>query len=106
MVADRRQFLDEQSLGRREPLAAVSFPAIPVPPQFHERGRSASADYLAAGPHKAFAMSPRGQFGYWTGMRSAAKARTKALAACSEYAPDCTVYTVDDELAATADTVR
>ncbi len=99
-------FLREQNLGLREPLAPPPLPAVPIPPQFNGRGRSAFAEYLAAGAHKAFAVSPKGLFGYSTGSRSALKARAEALAACAEYGPDCAVYAVDDELAATADGVH
>jgi hypothetical protein len=99
-------FLREQNLGLREPLAAPSLPAVPVPPQFTGRGRNAFAEYLAMGPHKAFAVSPKGQFGYSAGSRSALKARTEALAACAEYGSDCALYAVDDELAATGGGVR
>jgi dienelactone hydrolase len=99
-------FLREQNLGLREPLAPPPLPAVPVPPQFTGRGRSAFAEYLAAGAHKAFAVSPKGLFGYATGSRSTVKSRAEALAACAQYGPDCAVYAVDDELAATADAVR
>lgn len=99
-------FLREQKLGLREPLAPPPLPAVPAPPQFLARGRSAFAEYLAAGPHKAFAVSPKGQFGYSVGSRSALKARAEALASCTEYGPDCALYAVDDELAATADGAR
>src|SRR5213080_1587284 len=67
-------FLRAQNLGTRELLAAPTPPALAPPPRLSEKGRAAFEEYLAAGPHKAFAVSPRGAFGYFSGMRSAAEA--------------------------------
>jgi dienelactone hydrolase len=95
-------FLRDQNLGARD-IAAMPPPA-PVPPPSHlrDRGRTGFADYLAASPHRAFAVSPRGAFAFRTGRRSAREAAEAALAACAEYAPDCALYAVDDHLADTA----
>ena len=92
------RFLREQNLGKRE-LAAAPLPAALSPPlRLGEKGRSAFANYLAASPHKAFAVSPAGGFGYRGGQRSAAAAQDAALAACAKFAADCAVYAVDEEL--------
>ncbi len=92
------RFLREQNLGTRE-LAAAPLPAaLSPPPRLGEKGRSAFADYLAASPHKAFAVSPTGSFGYRGGQRSAVAAQDAALAGCAKFAADCAVYAVDEEL--------
>jgi dienelactone hydrolase len=95
-------FLREQKLGARELAAAPPPTALSPPPRSGEKGRSAFADYLAASPHKAFAMSPTGSFGWRSGQRSAVAAREAALAGCAKLATDCAVYAVDDELAGNA----
>ena len=95
-------FLREQRLGSREIAAMPVPPALPPPPQMRERGRAGFADYLAASPHKAFAISPNGAFAYRSARRSASQAKEAALEACADYAPDCTLYALDDQLAGKA----
>jgi hypothetical protein len=95
-------FLRDQNLGTRD-IAAMPPPApVPAPSHLRDKGRTGFADYLAASPHRAFAVSPRGAFAFRTGRRSAREAAEAALAACAEYAPDCALYAVDDHLADTA----
>jgi dienelactone hydrolase len=97
-------FLRDQNLGTRD-IAAMPAPApISPPPQLRDKGRAGFADYLSASPHKAFAVSPKGAFAFRGRRRSAREAEEAALAACAEYAPDCTLYAVDDRLAETAST--
>jgi hypothetical protein len=92
------RFLREQNLGTRE-LAAAPLPtALSPPSRLGEKGRAAFAGYLAASPHKAFAISPTGGFGYRGGQRSAVAAQDAALAACAKFAVDCAVYAVDEAL--------
>ena len=92
------RFLREQNLGTREVAAAPLPAALSPPPWLREKGRSAFADYLTASPHKAFAASPSGGFGYRGGQRSAVTAQDAALAGCAKFAPDCALYAVDEEL--------
>jgi dienelactone hydrolase len=95
------RFLREQNLGTRD-LIEVSAPSLIPPPQLGENGRSNFASYLASGPHKAFAVSPRGAFAHRAGRRSEQEARDDALAACAKYAKDCAIYAIDDKLAGAA----
>ena len=90
-------FLREQNLGTRDLIAAPGAASLSPPPQLGSNGRSGFASYLAGSPHKAFAMSPKGAFAFRTGLRTPAEAEDAALLACAKYAPDCTLYAVDDE---------
>jgi dienelactone hydrolase len=89
-------FLRDMNLGTRDLIAA---PSIPTPRQLGEKGRSGFAAYLASGPRKAFAVSPNGSFGYRSGLRTATEAEAAALAECAKFAPNCSLYATDDELA-------
>jgi dienelactone hydrolase len=97
-VVDR--FLREQGLGVREVLAPPQPAVLPPPPWIGAKGRSAFADYLAGSPHRAFAASPGGSFSWRGGQRSAGAAQEAALVGCTKFAADCSIYAVDDELAA------
>jgi dienelactone hydrolase len=96
-------FLCAQNLGAKELLAAPTPPALAPPPRLSEKGRAGFEQYLAAGPHKAFAVSPGGAMGYYTERRSAAEALSEALTGCAKHAPDCAPYAIDDQLAGKAD---
>jgi dienelactone hydrolase len=93
-------FLHRETLGLPAALPAPPPPNVPPPPQLDEKQRAAFSDYLAAGLHRAFAVSPRGPYGYWTAARSAEDAGKRALAQCAKFAADCALYAVDDGLAA------
>jgi len=99
-------FLREQNLGTRDLLPSPALPALPVPPRLTEKGRASFTDYLTAGPHKVFAASPSGAYGYWSGTRSLQKAKDEALAGCAKIAPDCAFYAIDNELAGAEATNR
>ena len=99
-------FLRERHLGSIDLFAAPLAPDLPPPPQLKDTGRANFADYLAAGPHKAFAASPTGAFGYRSGMRSTAEATSAALAGCGKHALNCAPYAIDDELAGTGNPGR
>jgi dienelactone hydrolase len=100
-------FLRAQLVGRRDLLPPPRLAALPYPPQLtSDRGRAGFADYLAAGPHKAFAVSPRGAWAARSGHRTVAEAQAKALEGCGKYVADCVVYAVDDALPANADAAR
>jgi hypothetical protein len=95
-------FLRDQNLGTRD-FAAMPAPSpISPPSQLRGKGRAGFADYLATSPHRAFAVSPKGAFAFRGGRRSAHEAAEAALAACAEYAPDCALYAIDEQLAETA----
>ena len=88
----RERGLSHELLGLPDPL--------PPPRQLNEAARAEFARYLASLlPHKAFAVSPNGGYGWRTSRATAEDARRDALAACMKWSPSCTLYAVDDQLA-------
>jgi dienelactone hydrolase len=92
------KFLREHELGASEPLDPPKPLALQPPAQLNALGKRSFSDYLAAGPHKAFAVSANGEFASAMHMRSADEARRDALQACMKSAVACTIYAVDNEL--------
>ncbi|SFJ15384.1 alpha/beta hydrolase family protein [Bradyrhizobium sp. cf659] len=93
-------FLRERGLGHD-----VLSPPDPLPPpgQLNEAARAEFARYLASTvPHKAFAVSPKGGYGWRSGRATADDAQRDSLAACMKWSPTCTLYAVDDRLAGAA----
>ena len=71
----------------REGLLPVPVPKIAVPAGLGEKGRTAFAFYLAAGPHKAFAMSSNGEFGWRRARRTVEEARQSRTRVLRETRP-------------------
>lgn len=93
-------FLRERGLGHD-----VLSPPDPLPPpsQLNEAARAEFARYLASTvPHKAFAVSPKGGYGWRSGRATVDDAQRDSLAACMKWSPTCTLYAVDDRLAGAA----
>jgi dienelactone hydrolase len=91
-------FLRERGVLGRDILS----PPDPLPPprQLSEAARTEFARYLASMlPHKAFAVSPNGGYGWRSGRITADDARRDSLAACMKWSPACTVYAIGDRLA-------
>lgn len=78
------RFLADQGLALRKTLIAL--PKAEPPPGLPERARAAFQEYLAAGHHKAFAMSAEGAYGWRTGRRTEGEARTAAVETCAKFA--------------------
>ena len=95
-------FLKGQSLVLRETLLPVPIAQIAPPPQLSEKGRKAFADFLAAAPHRAFAMSSKGAFAWRAGRRTIDAAKEGALERCQKHASDCHIVAVDDDAVQTA----
>ena len=93
-------FLRERGLGHD----VLSLPdPLPPPSQLNEAARAEFARYLASTvPHKAFAVSPKGGYGWRSGRATADDAQRDSLAACMKWSPTCTLYAVDDRLAGAA----
>ncbi|MBR0856083.1 alpha/beta hydrolase family protein [Bradyrhizobium liaoningense] len=93
-------FLRERGLGHD-----ILSPPDPLPPpsQLNEAARAEFARYLAStSPHKAFAVSPKGGYGWRSGRATADDAQRDSLAACMKLSPGCTLYAIDDRLAGAA----
>lgn len=90
-------FLEKQNLVlRATPLPPPALPALAAPGQLSASGSKSFQDYLASPPHKAFAVSRDGGFGWRSGQRTPQVARTGALQACQQYGKSCDVKFVDD----------
>ena len=89
-------FLKRHQLVLRDSLLPVPLPKISVPASLAENGRKAFAYYLTAGPHKAFAVSPSGAFGWRVARRTVEDARQGALENCAKFAPDCRIVVIDE----------
>ena len=93
-------FLRERGLGHD-----VLSPPDPLPPpsQLNEAARAEFARYLASTvPHKAFAVSPNGGYGWRSGRATADDAQRDSLSACMKWSPTCALYAVDDRLVGAA----
>ncbi|MCJ9736655.1 dienelactone hydrolase, partial [Bradyrhizobium sp. PRIMUS42] len=74
--------------------------SLPPPRQLNEAARTEFARYLASTlPHKAFAVSPNGGYGWRAGRITVDDAQRDSLAACMKWSPTCTLYAIDDHLA-------
>ncbi len=89
-------FFAEHGLTLRPAPLADTLPDLAAPPGLDADGKKAFAAYLAAAPHKAFAVSPKGGFGWRSARHTAADAKDGAVANCREQT--CRVAAVDDVL--------
>jgi dienelactone hydrolase len=90
-------FLKQQNLMlRATPLPPPALPALSAPSALSAIGHKSFQDYLAAPPHKAFAVSRDGAYGWRSGMRTAQAARDGALKFCLQNGKNCDVRFVDD----------
>lgn len=90
-------FLREHALGSRDILGPPD--PLPPPAQLSEAGRAEFERYLASmTPHKAFAVSPNGGYGWRNGRATTDEARRDSLAACMKLSATCKIYAVDDRL--------
>jgi len=89
-------FLQRHDLATATPLLPIPPAALVAPRVLSSNGREAFQDYLMAAPHKAFAVSPDGAFGWRTGQRTAAAASAGALNFCLQNAKICDVMFIDD----------
>jgi dienelactone hydrolase len=95
-------FLKQQMLqngDRIRPLPALA--RLRPPAQLSASGRGNFQTYLAAAPHKAFAVSAKGAYGWRTAQRSERDARDGAMKLCAQSSTGpCRIYAIDDAYAA------
>jgi len=95
-------FLRSQNLALRDTPLPDPLPDVAPPSHLGGNGRQQFEGYLRSAPHKAFATSPSGAFGYSYGRRTTADAEAKALNNCAKYARGdmpCSIAAIDDEKA-------
>jgi dienelactone hydrolase len=91
-------YLGAQKLTQREqPMALPPLPAVIAPPQLSRNGRETFEKYLRAGPHKAFAVSADGHYGWQTAKRTTDEAKKAALEFCRSVAKECRLVFIGDE---------
>jgi hypothetical protein len=89
-------YLKSRNLVLRADLLPLPGANIPLPRNLSANGHRAFNDYLAGTPHKAFAISPCGTFGWRGAQRTIDEAKAGALEFCKKRADDCRVIAVDD----------
>jgi dienelactone hydrolase len=89
-------FLKQENLPLRSELMSIPRPALTPPSTLSANGRQAFETYLIDAPHKAFAVSPDGHFGWKTGSRTVEAARAGALQFCQQGGARCGVVFIDD----------
>jgi dienelactone hydrolase len=91
-------FLKTQNLVfRDQPLPLPPPPNIAPPKQLSASGKKSFEEFLLSPPHRAFAVSPKGSYGWRAGRRTVEDARNSAMERCTQYDKDCTIIVVDDE---------
>lgn len=94
------EYLLGQYLALRDTLLPDPPPDISSPSHLGSDGRKQFEGYLLRAPHKAFAISQTGAFGFSYGQRTAADAESRAIKNCNEHTPaeiPCTIAVIDDE---------
>ena len=89
-------FLRQQKLTMRATPLPLPQPTIAAPKALGTNGQKAFATFLTEAPHKAFALSPDGYFGWQSGQRTIDAARASALKFCQKNAGNCRVMFIDD----------
>jgi len=92
-------FLRRQNLTPRSTPLPLPQSAIAAPKNLGTNGQAAFATFLVEAPHKAFALSPDGHFGWQSGVRTVDGARAGALKFCQQNSSNCRVMFVDDAVA-------
>jgi hypothetical protein len=94
------EYLLGQYLALRDTLLPDPPPDISSPSHLGSDGRKQFEGYLLKAPHKAFAISQTGAFGFSYGQRTVADAELRAIKNCNEHTPadiPCTIAVIDNE---------
>jgi dienelactone hydrolase len=93
-------FLLSQNLVLRDTLLPDPPPDVAAPSRLGRDGHKQFEAYLLSAPHKAFATSRSGAFGFSYGQRTIVAAQERALANCNKFTSGdipCTIAVNDDE---------
>jgi dienelactone hydrolase len=93
-------FLKDRNLTMRATPTPIAMPVLAAPATLSATGRKAFETYLIDAPHKAFALSQNGYYGWQSGVRTTELARAGALKYCQQSGAHCEVVFVDDAAAA------
>jgi len=96
------EYLLGQNLALRDTPLPDPPPAVGLPSHLGGNGRRQFEGYLLSAPHKAFATSASGAFGFSFGRRTIADAETRALENSAKYTSGgipCTIAMIDDDKA-------
>jgi dienelactone hydrolase len=72
-------------------------PDISPPGQLSVEGKKSFDRFLQSPPHRAFALSPGGAYGWHSGGRTIEEASKLALEGCLKHAVDCEIVVLDDK---------
>jgi dienelactone hydrolase len=90
-------FLQKQNMMPRQTLLPPPpRPPFTAPKVLSADGRNAFETYLISAPHRAFAVSPDGYYGWRTGQRTAEAASAGAMQLCGGNARHCSVVFFDE----------
>lgn len=93
-------FLAQQKLQLLARPIDLTLPNLAPPAAVSAKGKVGFDDYLAAAPHKAFAVGNNGAWSWRSGLRTADQVRAETLAACAKQANSpCRIYAIDNQLA-------
>jgi dienelactone hydrolase len=92
-------FLKKQGLLLRSNLLPLPPSRLVAPRGLSESAQRGFREYIASGPHKAFAISKgsNATYGWRSARRTVEDAKQHALANCGKFAADCRLIAVDDE---------
>lgn len=92
-------FLKNHNLTFVNSLLPLPVSNLKTPTYLSSSAQKAFANYKIRGPHKAFAISQKGGFGWRSGQRTKNEAAKNALEICNQYnSAQCTLIAIDDEL--------
>jgi dienelactone hydrolase len=79
------------------PLPAA--PDLKTPTNLSVQGQHDFENYMKGAPHKAFAVSSKGAYGWRTGQRTIDEAKNQAMTNCKKYTSEkCQIIAVDNEM--------
>ncbi|MFJ1267638.1 serine aminopeptidase domain-containing protein [Legionella lytica] len=92
-------FLKTHHLTLVNSLLPLPTSSLKIPNYLSSSAQKAFANYTIRSPHKAFAISPKGGFGWRSGQRTKDDAAKNALEICNQYSSaQCKLIAIDDQM--------